>query len=232
MTTTSEATGDVGRLRRAGVFMAALVAVLWVVHAAATLGGWDLRPLGVRPGVPAGLIGVVTAPLVHGSWSHLFSNTLPLLVLGTAMLYGAPRAARVALPAIWLGSGVAVWLLARESAHLGASGLAYGMMFFVFVSGIARRDRRSVALALIVFFLYGGMIWGVLPIEAGVSFEYHLFGAIAGIACALVLRERDPRPRRRKYAWEGEEIDMEHPAADLFLDETGADEGERPRRYH
>lgn len=220
---------DLARLRAAGAAAAGFVALLWIIHAAAAAGGWTLAPLGVRPGSASGLVGVVTAPLVHASAGHLLGNSLPLLVLGTAMLFGTPRAARIALPAIWIGAGLGVWLFARPSVHIGASGLAYGMMFFVFVAGVARRDRRSVALALIVFFLHGGMIWGVLPLEPGVSFEYHLAGAAVGLVCALVLQTRDPVAERpRKYAWEGKDIDLDHPAAELFLD----DDREREDRGH
>lgn len=220
---------DLSRLRAAGAAAAGFVALLWVIHAAAAVGGWTLAPLGVRPGSANGLVGVVTAPLVHASAGHLLGNSLPLLVLGTAMLFGTPRAARIALPAIWLGAGIGVWLFARPAVHIGASGLAYGMMFFVFVAGIARRDRRSVALALIVFFLHGGMIWGVLPLEPGISFEYHLAGAVVGLVCALVLQARDPvEGRRRKYVWEGKDIDLDHPAAELFLD----DDHDRADREH
>ena len=210
---------ETGRFRRAAIIVAGFTTLLWLIHGLAVAGGWDLATLGVRPRVAAGLVGVVTAPLVHGSAGHLFSNTLPLLVLGTALLFGSPRAARVVVPIVWLGSGMAVWLFARPAAHIGASGLAYGMMTFVFLAGVLRRDPRSVALALIVFFLHGSMIWGVLPLRAGVSFESHLAGAVLGLLCALALRDRDgPRGRPRKYAWEGKEIDDEHPAAELFMD--------------
>lgn len=208
------------RLRAAAVAVVLFTAGLWLIHGLASAAGWDMAALAVRPREPSGLVGIVTAPLVHGSAGHLFSNTLPLLVLGTALLFGSPRATRIALPVIWLGSGLAVWLFARDAAHLGASGLAYGMMTFVFLAGILRRDRRSIGLGLIVFFLHGSMIWGVLPLRAGVSFESHLAGAVTGVICAIALRERDgPRQRPRKYAWEGKEIDDEHPAAELFMEQ-------------
>lgn len=222
-------TGDVKRLRRVGGGVAAFVLLLWIVHVVAVAGDWNLRPLGVRPDTLPGLVGVLTAPLVHGSWSHLFSNTLPLLVLGTALVYGTPRAATVAVPAIWLGSGLGVWLLGREAVHVGASGLAHGLMVFVFVVGILRRDRRSIALALLVFFLYGGMIWGVLPVTPGISFEYHLFGALAGLICAFLLRGRDPPPERPRYAWEEEEVDADPTGAESFSPGRAPDDdGRRP----
>lgn len=190
------------RLKRSIAVVALFTAALWVIHATGMLLGIPLGQLGVQPGQIAGLPGILTAPLVHGSYTHLLANTPPLLVLGTAMLYGFPRASRIALPIIWLGSGLLVWLFAREASHLGASGLTYGMMLFVFVIGVLRRDRPSMALAMIVFFLYGGMIWGVLPVKPGVSFEFHLFGALSGIAAAFLLRRRDPLAERPLYDWE------------------------------
>lgn len=213
------------RLRHAAGMWIGFVGLLWLIEGWATLGDWQRAALAVRPHEPTGLIGVVTAPLIHGSGSHLLSNSLPLVVIGTALGFGWPRAGRVVVPILWLGSGLAVWLFAREAAHLGASGVAYGMMFFVFFAGVLRRDPRSVGLVLIVLFLHGGMVWGVLPLRAGVSFESHLSGAILGTICAFALRERRPtRRQRRKYAWEGKAIDEEHPAADLFIDRDG--EGE------
>lgn len=221
--------GDVmHRLRNVAAGVAAFVVALWLVHAVFVLAGWDVAPLGVRPGRLEGLTGILTAPLVHGSWGHLFSNTLPLLVLGTALVYGTPRAAVIALPVIWLASGLCVWLFAREAAHVGASGLTYGMMFFVFVVGILRRDRPSIALALLVFFLHGSMIWGIFPLAPGISFEYHFFGAAAGTISALFLRRRDPLPERRRYDWEDEEGDGTTDDADLFFaDRDPTDRRER-----
>jgi membrane associated rhomboid family serine protease len=193
--------GDV-RLKRAFAVAGLFTAALWVIQTGGTLSETPLGLLGVRPGSVAGLHGVVTAPLVHGSFTHLLTNTPPLLVLGTAMMYGFPRAAKIALPMVWLGSGLGVWLFGRDAVHLGASGLTYGMMFFVFVMGVLRRDRPSMALAMIVAFLYGGMVWGILPLKPDISFESHLFGAIAGVAAAFLLRRRDPPAKQRTYEWE------------------------------
>lgn len=213
---------DAARLRRIAVGVITAVAALWLIHGLVRLVGVEPGVLGVHPRSPGGLVGILSAPLVHGSWAHLFGNTLPLLILATAMLYGTPRAGLPGLVAIWLGSGVLVWLFARDAAHIGASGVAYGMLFFVFVIGLLRRDRRSIALALLVFFLHGGMIWGVLPLAPGISFEYHLAGAVVGGLCAGWLRRRDPPAAARRYAWEHDEPVDEHGVA-LFFDD-------RPRK--
>jgi membrane associated rhomboid family serine protease len=95
-----------------------------------------------------------------------------------------------------------VWLFARESYHFGASGLAHGMFFYLFVGGILRRDKRSAALLMLAFYLYGGMLLTILPRDPTVSFESHLFGAMAGALCAYVFRNWDPKPSRQRYHWE------------------------------
>lgn len=193
---------DTERLKRAAIAVGLFTAALWVIRLSEAAFGVSLSVLGVRPGEPGGLVGVLTAPLVHGSFRHLLANTPPLLFLGTAMLYGFPRASRRALPLIWLGAGLGTWLFAREAAHIGASGITHGMLVFVFVAGVLRRDRLSIALALAVAFMYGGMIWGVLPLQPHISFESHLFGALSGLAAAFLLKRADPLPPRRLYEWE------------------------------
>ena len=180
------------------------VALIWLIQ----LLDWalDLEPadFGVRPRQLAGLPGIFFAPLVHGGFAHLLANSPPLLVLGTAMLYLYPSAALRVLPAVYLGTGVAVWLFARGSAHVGASGLIYGLVSYIFVAGLIRRDRRAIAASLLVCFMYGALIWGLLPIEPGVSWETHLAAALIGIMLAIALRRRDIPPRVR-YTWENEE---------------------------
>ena len=200
---------DTQRLRRSAIKAAYFVGLIWSIWLIASVFGLELRHYGVYPRRFDGLAGLLAAPLLHGSFVHLFSNTLPAWVLGTAFLYGYPRAARLSIPLIYLGSGLGVWIFARSSYHIGASGLIYGMMFFLIVIGLLRRDRLSIALALLVFFLYGGMLWGVLPTEPGISFESHLFGAVIGTVLAFLLRDRDQSRPEKRYDWEdeAEEID-------------------------
>jgi membrane associated rhomboid family serine protease len=180
------------------------VALLWLIQ----VSNWalDLGPedFGVRPRQLAGLPGILFAPLVHGGFAHLIANSLPLLVLGTAMLYLYPSAALRVLPAVYLGTGVAVWLFARGSSHVGASGLIYGLVSYIFVAGLIRRDRRAIAASLLVCFMYGALVWGVLPIEPGVSWETHLAAALIGLMLAIALRRLDI-PLRVRYTWENEE---------------------------
>lgn len=186
------------------------VALLWAI----ALLNWalDLGPddFGVRPRSWAGLVGILFAPLEHAGFAHLIANSLPLLVLGTAMLYLYPNAALRVLPAVYIGPGIAVWLFARGGVHVGASGLAYGLVTYIFVAGLIRRDRRAIAASLLVSFMYGALAWGVLPIEPGVSWETHLAAALIGLVLAIALRHLDIPPRHR-YTWEEEKTDADKP---------------------
>ena len=201
-TTQRDPRKDSRHLRRSFALAASFTAVLWLIKTLETALGVSLAEFGILPGTLSGLSGILWAPLIHGSFAHLFANTAPLLVLGTALIYGYPRSARIVIPAIYLGGGLGVWLLARHAYHVGASGLTFGFMFFVFTIGTLRWDRRAIALSMVVFFLYGGMIWGIFPHRPDISFESHLFGAIIGIVLAVLLRNHDPYVAEKKYSWE------------------------------
>lgn len=182
------------------------VSFLWFVQ----LTNWatDFVPgdLGIRPRSTQGLVGILLAPLLHADFAHLIANSPALVVLGTALLYLYPSSALRVLPAIYVGSGVAVWLLARSGVHLGASGLVYGLASYVLVAGLLRRDRRAIASALLVCFMYGALLWGLFPVRHGVSWETHLAAALIGAALAPVFRDSDVPPPVR-YGWE-EDVDQ------------------------
>mgnify|MGYP000604421676 CR=1 FL=1 len=197
---------------------------LWLVLYCDRVFALGLFRFGVSPRELEGLVGVLTAPLIHGSALHLMANTPPLLLIGAALLYGYPRAARIALPAIWLLSGLGVWLFARPSLHIGASGLAHGILAFVLVAGLVRRDRASMGLAMAVAFLYGSMLWGVLPLDPEISFESHLAGTIVGGVCGALLVRLDPWPRR-VYAFEQQGEEEDDPVIGDLWRETNEDDG-------
>jgi membrane associated rhomboid family serine protease len=187
------------------------VALLWLIP----LLGWglELERYGVRPRQWIGLPGVLAAPLLHADFAHLIANSLPLFVLGTAMLHLYPTAAFRVLPAVYLGPGIVVWLFGKDGVHVGASGLVYGLLSYVFVAGVLRRDRRAIAASMLVAFMYGALVWGVLPIRHGVSWETHLAATVVGVAMAVLLRDVDIPPRTR-YAWEGETDERDDQNAD------------------
>ncbi len=178
--------------------------ILWVIHFASEYGSISLSNYGVLPRHFSGLPGILTSPLIHGDFSHLLSNTIPLIILGSGIFYFYPNAAFKAMAVVYLLSNTLVWLFAREVYHIGASGIIYGFVSFFFFSGVFRRDNKSIALALLVTVLYGSLIWGVFPGSQGVSWESHLFGAVSGVIAAYSFRKIDPS---QKYDWEDEELD-------------------------
>ena len=184
------------------------VVLIWLIQ----LLNWGLdlglERFGVRPRQLAGLLGILLAPLLHGGIDHLIANSLPLLVLGTGMLHLYANSALKVIPAVYLGPGIAVWLFARASVHVGASGLVYGLVSYIFVAGLIRRDKRAMAACLLVCFLYGTLAWGVLPIMPGVSWETHLAAALIGLVLAIALWHLDIPPRKR-YAWADETDEYE-----------------------
>ncbi|WDE07562.1 rhomboid family intramembrane serine protease [Thalassomonas viridans] len=186
--------------------------VLWWIKLCEFFFGWSLASLGVYPLSLPGLAGIVFAPLIHGSWQHLISNTLPVLILTSTLWYGYPKSRVRVFLLVWLMSGLAVWCLGRPSYHIGASGLAHGMFFYLFVAGILRRDKRSVALLMLAFYMYGGMLFTIFPQAREISFEYHFFGALSGALCAIAFRALDPKWVDKRYDWQDE--DEDHPAAE------------------
>ena len=205
--------------------VSAVILLLWIIWLADETFALNLARFGVYPNSIFGLRGILFGPLLHGSASHIIANTAPLLVLATVLFYGYPRSAWLAFTILYVGSGAGVWLFGRESYHIGASGITHGLMFFIFVIGILRRDRKAIALSLMVFFLYGSMVWGIFPREPGISYESHFFGAVIGIVLAFVLRNRDPRPPEKRYSWEDEDEDDDSTIGDVWNSEQGKDSG-------
>ena len=181
-------------------------AVMWIVYLITLALKLDLSRMGILPRDMIGILGIISGPIVHANFSHLLSNTMPLLILGWTIFFFYPKVSYKSFLVIYVLTGLFVWLFAREVYHIGASGIVYGFVSFLFFSGIFRRDNKSIAIALIVTFLYGGIVWGVLPGQKGISWESHLFGGIAGIITAFIFRKVDPP---KQYDWEDEEDDFD-----------------------
>ncbi len=186
-------------------FPIAFVFVLWVVKLCEVVFHQEFYQFGVYPREMKGLLGVFLAPLLHGDFGHLFSNTIPLLVLGAGLFYFYRQIGYKVFFSIYLISGLWVWVSARASFHIGASGVVYGLAAFLFFSGVIRKHKYLMAFSLFVVFLYGSMIWGVLPLQVGISWESHLMGAIAGILCAFYYRKIGLQ--REVFIWEDETED-------------------------
>lgn len=183
------------------------VGILWLVKLVELGFGVSFAEFGVRPRTLIGLRGVVLSPFLHGDLSHLFSNSFPIVVLGFILLQSYRSIVWPLLFWLTIMSGFWTWVIGRPSHHIGASGVIYGMAFFVFFSGILRKDTRSMALAMLVTFFYGGLVWGLLPIQVGVSWEGHIAGAVAGVICAIYYREEE-KPELEEYS-EIEEDELE-----------------------
>jgi len=204
---TEERHPDTILFRRSLYFPVIFVVVCAIIKALELLGGFRLSWLGVRPRTFAGLDGILTMPFIHGDITHLLNNAGPIIALGASILFFYRKVAYQTFALIWFLTGVGVWIFARPSNHIGASGLVFGFASFLVVMGLMRGDRRSLALALIVVFFYGGMIWGILPGQIGVSWEGHLCGALSGIGAAWLFKDVDPPVKRNP--WENEEGDPE-----------------------
>ena len=161
-----------------------LVFLMWLFFAIETFFLVDLGFLGIYPRNTEGLIGLLTAPLIHGNLNHLLSNTFPLLFLGGVLYMFYNQVANQVFLQCYLITNFFVWLLARPFYHIGASGVVYALAAFLIAIGLFRKDFKSLFIAVAIIFLYGGLIYGVLPGNQGISWESHLFGAIVGVGSA------------------------------------------------
>lgn len=175
-----------------------LVVLMWTIYWLDVRHGLELYHWGVLPRTWEGLRGVLMSPLLHGGTRHLLNNSLPILVLGSVLYFFYPRRATGVLLFSWLISGLLTWVIARDNFHIGASSLVYALAAFVFFSGVFRGQARLLAISLLVAFLYGGLVWGLLPVEPQVSHEAHLAGGISGVLLAFLLRKVPPAVKAEK----------------------------------
>lgn len=188
--------GQTNRWVGAARLLVILIVVLWLVEILDTVAlDSSLQQYGIRPRTAIGLWGVLAAPFLHGTFGHLITNTIPLVVLGGFLLLRGGRVWAVVSALVVVMGGAATWLLGRSAIHIGASGVIFGYLGFLLAVGFFERSGRAIAVGVLVGLLYGGLLWGVLPsgATAGVSWEGHLFGLVAGVAAArLVAGEKEP----------------------------------------
>jgi membrane associated rhomboid family serine protease len=172
------------------IFVAAFVAVMWLVEIVDLVAG-DLDSAGIRPREADGLVGVALAPVLHGGFGHLVSNTVPFLVLGAAIaLSGLARIAAVTVIVAIVG-GLGTWLTAPSATvHIGASGLVFGFAAYLIARGVYSRRVLHLAAGLIVIVVYGStLLFGLVP-TPGISWQGHAFGAVGGVVAAWLLERR------------------------------------------
>jgi membrane associated rhomboid family serine protease len=188
---------EVKQILYAFFFPLIFLLIIWIVWILEKGMDADWHRWGVFPGSVEGLWGIITSPFIHANIKHLFSNSVPLLVLGWSLFYFYKDLGYVVFPVLWILSGIFTWCIGRDSWHIGASGLIYSISFFLFFSGIFRRYIPLMAVSLMVVFLYGSMVWNMFPVaelvDPNVSWEGHLSGAISGLICSVIFRKRGPQ---------------------------------------
>ena len=203
------------------VLFGPLIAVLsiWVVFWLEVTFDINLNEFGIRPRSIMGLRGIVFSPFIHGSIEHLYNNTIPLATLTAAIFYFYKIDAIKVLLFGVLFSGFFTWVIGRPSYHIGASGLIYVLVSFIFFKGIIAKHYRLIALSLAMVFLYGSMIWYIFPIKEGISWEGHLSGFLVGLVLAFIFKTKLVVEKR--YSWEREEYNEEEDEFLKHFDENG-----------
>ena len=195
-----------------GVTMVSFIALLYIIELFDSLSNHRLDQNGIRPLEADGLWGIIFAPLLHANWDHLIANTVPALILGFLMTLAGLSRFIFATAIVWIVGGFGTWLIGNlgthcpyvgvscESNHIGASGLIFGWLAFLIVFGFFTRKVWEIVVGVVVLFVYGGVLLGVLPGTYGVSWQGHLCGAIAGVIAAYLLSgpERKAREARKR----------------------------------
>src|SRR5688572_17644011 len=184
-----------------------LAALMWLITILSNVYHYDIGKLGLYPGSPSGLIGVITTPFLHRDFVHLLSNTFPLIILSAMIFFSYRRVSVWVLLGSFILTGLGIWLIARPAYHIGASGVVYALAGFLLFSGIFRRDRGSGAISFIIMFLYSSMIYGIFPSDEKISWESHAIGGLSGLLLAFIFRNVN-RPVKEVKP-EEEEIDFE-----------------------
>ena len=188
------------------------IVTIWLIYWVEITFGYNFNTYGILPREIKGLRGVLFSPFIHSDASHLSSNSIPLFVLLASLFYFYRKIAHKVLIYGLLFSGLFCWIIARDSYHIGASGVIYLLFSFIFFSGIIRKHYRLIAMSLVVIFLYGGMIWFIIPTEDRISWEGHLSGFLIGLLFAFLYRKKGIV--KEQYQFSETEFD-------LLFDENG-----------
>lgn len=207
-----------------------LLIALWVIEAGDNIFNLRLSVLGIYPREWSGFPGIFTSPFIHSTWGHLASNSIPIITLTSILVIFYRKVASQAFILIWLGTGFMVWLFARPSYHIGASGFVYGLIGFIFFTGIFKKNIKSIVLSLIVLTLYAGSVESMFPnVGNNISWESHLFGALVGLASSFIFRsvvEDDEKQYLQPPSWANE-----HHVKQFFLPRD-VFEKTKLQRYH
>lgn len=192
-----------------------LIFILYMIKILEIGMDWDFTRMGVYPLQQKGVFGIFAHPLIHSGFRHLFANTIPLFFLSWCLFFFYKGIAPFIFFSLWIGCGLLTFLIGKPGWHIGASGMIYGLAFFLFFSGLLRKHIPLIAISLLVTFIYGGLVWNMFPFfaKASTSWEGHLSGAIAGLLCAVAFQKYGPQ-KPVAFADETEEEENEEAAAE------------------
>lgn len=196
-----------------------ITVLLWIIYFLDSYFNLNLYKYGVFPQKTKALAGIIFSPFIHDSNNvlHIINNTPPFFILTASLFYFYREIATPTIILIWLISGFWLWIAADNAYHIGMSGVIYGLAFFLFFSGVLRKDSKLMAITLLVAFLYGSMIWGILPYDEKISWQGHLYGSIIGTVLAYTFRKKGPQ--RQLYKYELEEDTEEYEEEFWKIDE-------------
>nr|WP_299203525.1 rhomboid family intramembrane serine protease [uncultured Brumimicrobium sp.] len=199
---------DKNRTLEALIYPLLVLIVMWSVFLLDRYFQLGLYKFGVKPQTMEGIKGIFLMPFIHGQrdFSHIINNSVPTFILLSTLIYFYREIALQVILFVWLGTGFLLWYLAvnTHSYHIGMSGVIYGLFGFLFISGFFKKYLPLQAISLFVAFVYGSMIWGIFPMEQGVSWEGHLSGFLVGSLLAVVFRKKGPVPPKYRYEIEKE----------------------------
>lgn len=190
-----------------------VIILIWVIYYVEISLGFNFNKYGIYPKSIIGLRGILFSPFIHNNATHLFNNSIPLVVMLGCLYFFYQKIANKVLFIGLVLTGLLTWVIGRPSYHIGASGIIYLLVSFIFFSGIFRKHFRLIALSLVVVFLYGSMIWYVFPTSERISWEGHLSGFLVGFIFALIFRNQGPQPENFNYS--------DNPEFENLFDENG-----------
>lgn len=176
------------------LFPFTFVVLIWLIHLMQGFLETSWADYSLYPRTIHGLAGIFTSPLLHADFGHLLGNTVPLILLGLLLFSNYKEISGKVFWSVYFANGILLWLFARDAFHLGASGVVYGIAFFLIFSGFIRKIPRLTMVSFLIIFLYGSLVWGIFPFDPHVSWEAHLYGAITGLILAIALRKEGPQP--------------------------------------